>query len=79
MFDASSEQDYQGPSAPHVPGLVPVNLPTGLDLFPAVFSYPEQQQQQQQLWPGVVMMLANFSRELDEIDHVVYFYDPRVS
>ncbi|XP_033096186.1 KICSTOR complex protein C12orf66 homolog [Anneissia japonica] len=48
-------------------------VPTGLDSYPAIFSYPEEKPIR--LWPMVVMLLNSKADELTDLDRVIYSFD----
>ncbi|XP_071955184.1 KICSTOR subunit 2-like [Antedon mediterranea] len=58
---------YHHPDSPH-------EVPTGLDSYPAIFSYPEEKPPIK-LWPMVVMLLNSKAAELTDLDRVIYSFD----
>ncbi|XP_013389810.1 KICSTOR complex protein C12orf66 homolog [Lingula anatina] len=75
VFDTSGlEEPYRGPGYHHP--LKIVESPTGLDSYPAVFSYPGERPAAH--WPNVIMIINDRAAELGHIDKVVHFYDKQV-
>jgi len=73
VFDATGVQGYRGPGY-HIQADKKESGPTGMDLFPSIFSHPCHPGA---LWPNVVMILTNKDEELNQ-DRTVYFYDSGV-
>lgn len=75
VLDISGIEDtYKGPGYHHPDKQV--ETPTGVDSFPAVFSYPGEHPTHH--WPNVVMMISNQTTDGSSTDKVNCFYDKAV-